>query len=80
MLFEDVYYTIKGPSTGEFRDRGSRFLGFAYPITSEEDVKLIIQQLRKEHPQANHHCYAFRLTPDPTVFRASDDREPSGSA
>ncbi len=80
MLFDDSYHTIEAVATGELRDRGSRFHGFAYPITQEQQVKEIIQQLKKEHPQANHHCYAFRLTPDPTVFRASDDREPSGSA
>ncbi len=80
MLFEDSYFTLKCPSTGEYRDRGSRFIGLAYPVKDEEDVKQILQTVKKEHPQANHHCYAFRLTPDPTVFRASDDREPSGSA
>jgi uncharacterized YigZ family protein len=80
MLFDDTYLTIKAPSSGEFRDRGSRFLGFAWPIQKEEDVKSLLQNIKKEHPQANHHCYAFRITPDPTIFRASDDREPSGSA
>jgi len=80
MLFDDTYYSIKENSTGDFRDRASKFLAFAYPIKTEAQVKEIIQQLKKEHPQANHHCYAFRLTPDPTVYRASDDREPSGSA
>lgn len=80
MLFDDTYKTIKSSSEGLFKDRGSKFLGFAYPITNEEQVKEIINQLKKEHSQANHHCYAFRLTPDPTVYRASDDREPNGSA
>jgi uncharacterized YigZ family protein len=80
MLFDDTYLSIKEISTGDFRDRGSKFLAFAYPIKSESEVKEIIQQLKKEHPQANHHCYAFRLSPDPTFYRASDDREPSGSA
>ena len=80
MLFDDTYQTIQSESTGEFRDRGSKFLGFAFPVTKELMVKEIIQRLKKEHPQANHHCYAFRLTPDSTIFRASDDREPSGTA
>lgn len=80
MLFDDNYFTITGPSTSEFRDRGSRFLALAYPVKSEAEVKVILQTTRKEHPQANHVCYAFRLTTDPTVFRSSDDREPSGSA
>ncbi len=80
MLFDDTYKTIKSSSEGLFKDRGSKFLGFAYPITNEDQVKEIIHQLKKEHSQANHHCYAFRLTLDPTVYRASDDREPNGSA
>ena len=80
MLFDDSYFTLKSPSTGECRDRGSRFIALAYPVQQEEEVKSILQQIKKDHPQANHHCYAFRLTPDPTVYRASDDREPSGSA
>jgi len=80
MLFDDSYRTIKSPCRGEFRDKGSRFFGFAWPIQNEEDARILVQQLKKEHPQANHHCYAFGLTPDPKIFRASDDREPSGSA
>lgn len=80
MLFDDSYMTIDGISTAEFRDRGSRFIAVAYPIQSETAVKAILQATRKEHPQANHVCYAFRMTTDPTVLRSSDDREPSGSA
>lgn len=80
MLFEDTYHTISTASEGSFRDRGSKFLGFAYPVKSDAEIKSFVNQLKKEHPQANHHCYAFRLSPDPTVFRAADDREPSGSA
>jgi uncharacterized YigZ family protein len=80
MLFDDTFQTIKSPAEGSFRDRGSKFIGLAYPVKTEAEVKEHIQQIKKEHPQANHHCYAFRLSPDPTVYRASDDREPSGSA
>jgi len=80
MLFDDSFLTIAEFSTSEFKDRGSRFLALAYPVKSEAEVKSILQATRKEHPQANHVCYAFRLTTDPTVFRSSDDREPSGSA
>ena len=80
MLFDDSYFTIAGISSSEFRDKGSRFIALAYPVKSEAEVKSILQAARKEHPQANHVCYAFRLTTDPTVFRSSDDREPSGSA
>jgi uncharacterized YigZ family protein len=80
MLFEDTYKSISSPAEGQFRDRGSKFIGLAFPVESEEEVKSILQQIKKDHPQANHHCYAFRLTPDPNVYRCSDDREPSGSA
>jgi uncharacterized YigZ family protein len=80
MLFNDSYHTIKAAVDAEFKDRGSKFIGFAFPINNEDEVKTILNQIKKEHSQANHHCYAFRLTNDTSVFRASDDREPSGSA
>ncbi|MBK7965991.1 MAG: YigZ family protein [Bacteroidetes bacterium] len=80
MLFDDHYTTIEKISIAELKDRGSKFIGIAYPIKEERDVKEILQKVKKEHPQANHHCYAFRIGPDPTAFRFSDDREPSGSA
>ncbi len=80
MLFSDTYKTIEGPSEGIFRDRGSKFIGLAYPIRTEEETKDIINRLRSEHPKARHFCTAFRLTPDRSVFRVNDDGEPSGSA
>lgn len=79
-MFEDEYRTINAFAEGEFRDRGSRFLGLAYPVKSEAAVKELVQTIRKEHPKANHHCYAFRLGPSKAIFRYTDDREPSGSA
>ena len=80
MLFEDTYKTIAGPAEGIFRDRGSKFIGYAYPIRSEDEIKGIIQQLKAEHPKARHHCWAMRLSPDRKVFRINDDGEPSGTA
>ncbi|MFN0190338.1 MAG: IMPACT family protein [Bacteroidia bacterium] len=80
MLFDDHYITLEEICIAELKDRGSKFIGIAYPIKEEKDVKEILQKIKKEHSQANHHCYAFRLGPDPTAFRFSDDREPSGSA
>lgn len=80
MLFDDTYKTIHSPSEGIFKDRGSKFLAFAFPVNNEAAVKEILQRLRKEHPGANHHCYAFRIGPDKLFFRANDDGEPSGSA
>lgn len=74
------YRTIQGPVTAEFKDRGSRFLAFGYPVANANEVKAYIQELKKEHPKANHHCYAYRIGIDGTQYRAVDDGEPSGSA
>lgn len=80
MLFDDSYKTIKSVSEGIFRDKGSKFIGYAYPIKSETEVKAIIAKLRVEHNKANHFCWAIRLTPDRNVFKLNDDGEPSGTA
>lgn len=74
------YKTIETATTSEFKDRGSKFLAYAYPITDTEDVKQKLQVLKKEHPKAVHHCYAYRLGTDGLQYRANDDGEPSGSA
>ena len=75
-----TYFTIDRASAAEFKDRGSKFLAYAYPIESVADFKKILQQLKKEHPKAVHHCFAYRLGTDENSFRASDDGEPSGTA
>lgn len=80
MLFQDTYKTIQSPTEGIFRDRGSKFIGYSYPIQTEEDIKSILQNLKAEHPKARHHCWAMRLSPDRSVFRINDDGEPSGTA
>jgi uncharacterized YigZ family protein len=80
MLFDDTYLTIEKPSEAIFRDRGSKFLAFAYPINSEADIKTILTVLKTEHPKANHHCWAVRLGIDRSIFRVNDDGEPSGTA
>lgn len=74
------FFTIDRPGTAEFKDRGSRFIAYAYPVESAEDFKKILQQLKKEHPKAVHHCFAYRIGNDGNNFRVSDDGEPSGSA
>jgi len=74
------YRSIAAPATGDFRDRGSKFLAYAYPVSSPEEVKARLQVLKKEHPKAVHHCYAYRLGTDGTQYRAVDDGEPGGSA
>lgn len=80
MLFDDTYRTIEKPVEGLFRDRGSKFLAFAYPLNNETELKNNLAQLKAEHPKANHHCWAMRLTPDRSIFRINDDGEPSGTA
>ncbi|MFD2521727.1 IMPACT family protein [Emticicia soli] len=80
MLFDDTYNTIKQNTEALFKDRGSKFLAFAYPISNEQDVKKYLDTLRGLHPKANHHCYAYRLGIDRNQFRVNDDGEPSGSA
>lgn len=80
MLFDDTYKTITAPAEGLFKDRGSKFIAYAYPIRSEEEIKPILAQLRSEHGKARHFCWALRLSPDRAVFRIQDDGEPSGTA
>jgi len=76
----DKYTTTVTAGTGDFRDRGSKFLAYSYPVSSTTEIKEKLQALKKEHPKAVHHCYAWRLGTDGTQFRAVDDGEPSGSA
>ena len=76
----DQYKTIKSTSEGLFKDKGSKFLAFAYPFEDENELKKYIEPLRKEHFKAVHFCYAYRLGMDKTQFRINDDGEPSGSA
>ncbi|NRF40066.1 YigZ family protein [Pedobacter foliorum] len=80
MLFDDTYKTISAASEGVFKDKGSKFIAYAYPIRTDEEVKTILQNLRSEHPKARHFCWALRLSPDRSIFRIQDDGEPSGTA
>lgn len=80
MSEELYYYTIEKPSVAEYKERGSKFLAYAYPIQTTDDFKRNVQVLKKEHPKASHHCFAYRLGLDGNNFRVSDDGEPSGSA
>lgn len=64
----------------EFKDRGSRFLAYAFPVSSPAEFKNRLNELKEEHPKAVHHCFAYRLGTDGNNFRSSDDGEPSGSA
>ena len=75
-----TYKTIASTTQAEFKDKGSRFIAFAYPIQTLEEVKQYVSILREEHHKARHWCYAYRLGVDDTQFRANDDGEPAGSA
>ena len=75
-----TYRTLKSPIQAEIKDKGSRFLAFAYPVQTAEQVKKHVDDLRQEHHKARHWCYAYRLGVDGNQFRANDDGEPSGSA
>lgn len=75
-----TYQTIEETALSEFRDRGSRFIAYAYPLNSKESFKELLAALKKEHPKAVHHCFAYRMGYTGDLFRSSDDGEPSGTA
>ena len=75
-----TYRTLELPIQAEFKDKGSRFLVFAYPVQMAEQVRKHVDDLRQEHHKARHWCYAYRFGVDGNQFRANDDGEPSGSA
>ena len=80
MLFSDTYLTIEKKTEIIFKDKGSKFLAFAFPVENDGQTKEILLQLKKEHPNANHHCYAYRFGADKLNYRANDDGEPSNTA
>ena len=77
---KDKFLTLRKESTGMYKEKGSKFLSFAYPISAEEKIKPILADLRKKYYDARHHCYAYILGNDQEVFRANDDGEPNHSA
>ncbi len=78
---KDTYKTITKPSEETlFKDRNSKFFGYAFPVFTEEDIKERLEELRKQHHTARHHCYAWQLGTEKIRFRANDDGEPSNSA
>jgi uncharacterized YigZ family protein len=76
----DTYLTIRAFSEGLYKEKGSRFLSFAYPVRSPEEIKQIITDIRKLHHSARHHCYAWMIGPERESWRINDDGEPSGTA
>ncbi|MBL7737475.1 MAG: YigZ family protein [Chitinophagaceae bacterium] len=80
MSDKDFYYTITQPGMAEFKDRGSKFIAYSYPIATTADFKARLEEIKKEHPKATHHCFAYRLGINDDAFRVSDAGEPSGTA
>jgi uncharacterized YigZ family protein len=80
MLFDDTYNTISFSSQGIYKEKGSKFMAFAFPVSSEETIKIQLAELRKEYHDARHHSYAYCLGYDKSVWRVNDDGEPSGTA
>ena len=78
-MFDDTYRTLAAPAEGLYKEKGSKFLAFAYPVRTIEEVKAHLEQLRKDYFDARHHCYAYILGPRKDAFRANDDGEPSGT-
>jgi len=76
----DTYRTLAAPGTGTYKDRGSKFVAYAFPVESEEEASGHLESLRKEHPKARHHCFAWRLGTEGRRFRFNDDGEPTGTA
>jgi len=76
----DNYITIKSSSQGIYKEKGSRFIAFACPVSDQEEIKLIIDKIRKENHEARHHCYAYMIGPERMIWRLNDDGEPSGTA
>lgn len=80
MLFSDSYLTIKAAQHALIKERGSKFVAYIFPVSSEAEIKEHLGHLKKDHPTANHHCYAWRLGADKAAFRANDDGEPNNTA
>jgi uncharacterized YigZ family protein len=79
-IIKDSFLSVAGESKAIFRDKASKFIAFALPVSSEEEVKSNLETLKKAYHDANHHCYAYRLGPEALIYRTNDDGEPSGSA
>ncbi len=80
MIFDDKYKEVKSHTTGIYKEKGSKFIAYSYPVYSEQDVKDKLEEVRKLEHSARHHCYAYILNPDKSAQRANDDGEPSSTA
>tara|TARA_B100001741_G_scaffold64063_1_gene50574 strand:- start:16515 stop:17126 length:612 start_codon:yes stop_codon:yes gene_type:complete len=79
-MFEDIYKEVQNPSSGTYKEKGSKFISYSYPVYTEKDIKDKIEEVKKIEHSASHYCYAFVLHPDKSFQRAGDDGEPSSTA
>ena len=79
-MFYDTYKEIKNPTTGLYKEKGSKFIAYSYPVYSEQEVKERLEEVKKIEHSARHHCYAYIINPDKSLQRANDDGEPSSTA
>ena len=80
MEYTDTFKTIKAPAEGLYKEKGSKFIAYAFPVSNEQQIKEITTKIKKEHHSARHHCFAWRLGAGYQLFRVNDDGEPSGTA
>ena len=80
VTINDTYQILAAAAEGEYKEKGSKFLAYAYPISSLEEFQFYMEEVKSRHPKARHHCYAYRLGIDGDIYRANDDGEPSGTA
>ena len=80
MMFDDTYKMLSAPGDGLYKEKGSKFIATAFTVTSEDEVKQALAEVKKKYYDARHHCYAYMIGPDKSCFRSSDDWEPSGTA
>ena len=79
-MFSDKYKEIKSPSLGIYKEKGSKFIAYSYPVYSEQEVKERLEEVKKIEHSARHHCYAYIINPEKSLQRANDDGEPSFTA
>ena len=80
MMFDDTYKMLSAPGEGLYKEKGSKFIASAFTVTSEDEVKQALAEVKKKYYDARHHCYAYMIGPDKDCYRSSDDGEPSGTA
>ncbi|MCB0516632.1 MAG: YigZ family protein [Bacteroidetes bacterium] len=79
-MLQTHYHTISQQGTGEYKEKGSKFVAYAQPVSTEDAVKAALENIKSEHLKARHWCYAYRMEADGSLYRANDDGEPSGTA